>query len=266
MSLRSCQNIFWMVGSFRGVPSGGAFTKWYEMHYQSKTMETPEGSRIVQYICLNFHAKRDDSPKLSLAIKNKWSSGWIKSWFYFRVPCWRSSEGGKSVHALHTWMSELDYAAEPEVECLDDDPNEAAFIWATATIEGRDAVKEYVACKMYLLAVGFGFESVPLGMTLVSKVEIPLPLFAMGNVAGEYAARVLVLVVTEAEKVLGSFRPKEYDALCMVNILNNGCLNRALEQMGVPYSPPPPFLALKPRRQLLRNEKQRCRRDQPRKK
>jgi hypothetical protein len=228
-------------------------------------METPEGSRIVQYICLNFHAKRDDSPKLSLAIKNKWSSGWIKSWFYFRVPCWRSSEGGKSVHALHTWMSELDYAAEPEVECLDDDPNEAAFIWATATIEGRDAVKEYVACKMYLLAVGFGFESVPLGMTLVSKVEIPLPLFAMGNVAGEYAARVLVLVVMEAEKVLGSFRPKEYDALCMVNILNNGCLNRALEKMGVPYSPPP-FLALKPRMQLLRNEKQRCRRDQPQKK
>jgi hypothetical protein len=54
----------------------------------------------------------------------------------------------------------------------------------------------------------------------------------VGNIATEYAARVLAEVETEAEKVLGSFEPKEYDALCMVNILNGGRLNWVLEQMG----------------------------------
>jgi hypothetical protein len=199
---------FFAVGSFGGEPSGNAFVKRYELHYQPKTMETPEGDRIAQYGCLNFHAKRDGSSKLSLTIKNKWSSGWTKSWFYCQMPCWWSSKGGKSVHALHSWMSELDYAVEPKVECLDNDPNDAAFIQATATIRGRDAFEEYVACKMYQLAAGFGFESVPLGMTPVLKVDTALPLFAVGNVVVEHVDRVLVEIETEAEKVLGSLEPK----------------------------------------------------------
>jgi hypothetical protein len=90
------------------------------------------------------------------------------------------------VYALHSWMSELDYAIEPEVECPDNDPNDAAFVHAIATIGGRDAVKEYVVCKVYPLAVSFGFESAPLGTTPVSKVETPLPLFAMGTIAVEH--------------------------------------------------------------------------------
>jgi hypothetical protein len=101
---------------------------------------------------------------------------WRKSWLYCRVPCRQSSEGGKSVHALHSWISALDYAVEPEVECQDDDPNDVAFIRATATIGGNNAVEEYVACMMYPFVVGFIFESVPLGMTAMSKVETPLPL------------------------------------------------------------------------------------------
>jgi hypothetical protein len=183
----------------------------------------------VQYGCLNFHAKRDGSPKLSLTIKNKWSLGWMKLWLYCRVSCWRSSEGGKSVHALHTWMGELDYAVELEVECMDNDPNDVVFIWATATIRSRNAVEEYVVCKMYPLAIVFGFKSVPLGMTPVSKVKTPLPLFVVRSVATEYATRVLAEVETEAEKVLGSFMPKEYDTLYTANIQNDGHLNRVLE-------------------------------------
>jgi hypothetical protein len=204
---------FWMLGSFRGVPLGSAFAKRYELHYQPKTVETPEGDRIAQYGYLNFHDKRDGSPKLSLVIKNKWSSGWTKSWFYCRVPCRWSSEGGKSVHSLHSWMRKLDYAVEPKVECPDNNPNDAAFVWAIATISDHDDVKEYVVCKTYPLAAGFGFESVPLGTTLVSRVETPLPLFVVGNVAVEHTDRVLPEIETEAEKVLGSFRPKEHDAL-----------------------------------------------------
>jgi hypothetical protein len=62
---------FWAVGSFGGVPSGNAFVKWYELHYQPKTVETLEGDQITQYGCLNFCAKRNGSPKLSFSIMNK---------------------------------------------------------------------------------------------------------------------------------------------------------------------------------------------------
>jgi hypothetical protein len=66
---------FWAIGSFGGVPLGSAFAKRYELHYQPKTIVAPEGEQITQYGCLNFHAKRDSSLKLSLAIKNKWAVG-----------------------------------------------------------------------------------------------------------------------------------------------------------------------------------------------
>jgi hypothetical protein len=49
----------------------------------------------------------------------------------------------------------------------------------------------------------------------------------------------LAEVETEVEKVLWSFRPKEYDTPCTTNILNDGYLNRVLEQMRVPYAPCP---------------------------
>jgi hypothetical protein len=230
---------FWAVGSFGGVLLRNSFVKRYELHYQPKTIEIPEGERIAQYGCLNFHAKRDASLKLSLVIKNKWSAGWTKSWFYCRVPCRRSSKGGKSVYALHLCMSELDYAIEPKVECPDNDPNDAAFIQVTATIRGCDAVEECVTCKMYPLSASFGFESLPLGMTPVLKVETPLPLFDVGIVAAEHADCVLGEVEMEVERVLGSYGPREYDALGMVNIPNGSHLNRVLEQMGVPYASHP---------------------------
>jgi hypothetical protein len=55
------------------------------------------------------------------------------------------------MHALHSHMSELDYSIKPDVECPDNDPNDVAFILATATIGGHDVVEEYVVCKMYPL-------------------------------------------------------------------------------------------------------------------
>jgi hypothetical protein len=143
------------------------------------------------------------------------------------------------VHALHTQMSESNYAIEPEVACQDNDPNDAAFILATATIRGRDAVEEYVVCKMYLLAAGFIFKSIPLGTTPMSKVETPLQLFTVENAAAACAARVFVEVETEADKVLGSFGPKEYDTFYTANIPNGGSLNWVLEQMGLSFSPCP---------------------------
>jgi hypothetical protein len=67
-------------------------------------------------------------------------------------------------------MSELDYSIEPDVDCTDNDPNDAAFVRVTATIRGCDAIEEYVACMLYLLATTFGIENVALGMMPVLKV------------------------------------------------------------------------------------------------
>jgi hypothetical protein len=188
----------------------------------------------VQYRCLNFHAKRDGGPKLSLVIKNKWSSGWTGSWFYYHVPCMRCSEGGKSIYALHSWMGKLDYAIEPEVECPDNDPNDVASVRVTVTIGVRHAVEEYIECKIFPLAASFVFESMPLGTTPISKVENPLPLFAVGTIAAEHIDHFLAEVKMETEKVLGRFRPRQYDALKVVNILNGSRMNCVPEQLGVP--------------------------------
>jgi hypothetical protein len=238
-AITQLSKFFWAVGSFGGVPSANLFVKRYELHYQPKTVETPEGDQIAQYGCLNFHAKRDGGLKLSLVIKNKWSATWTKSWFYCHVPCRRCSGGGKCMYALHSWMSELDYAIEPEVDCPDNVPNDDAFVRATTTIEGCDAIEEYIACKIYPLAASFGFKSVPLGTTPMSKVQTPLPLFAVGTIAVEHAGCFLTEVKKEAERVLGSFGPREYDSLLVANIMYDSRLNHIHEQMGVPYFPCP---------------------------
>jgi hypothetical protein len=138
-------------------------------------------------------------------------------------------------------MGDLDYAVEPKVECLDNDPNNVAFVRATVTIGGYDAIEEYTVCKIFPLAASFGFESVPLGTTPMSKVEPPLLLFAVGTIVVEHADHFLAEVEMETKEVLGSFGLREYNALRVANIPNDGCLNHVLEQMGVPY-----FLALHP--------------------
>jgi hypothetical protein len=51
----------------------------------------------------------------------------------------------------------------------------------------------------------------------------------VGAIVVAYASHVLAKVETEAEKVLGSFGPREYDALVAVNIPNGGRLNRVFE-------------------------------------
>jgi hypothetical protein len=89
------------------------------------------------------------------------------------------------------------------------------------------------------LAAGFSFKSWPVGTTPMLKVETCLLLFAVGTIAVEHADHFLVEVGIDAERVLGSFWPREYDALAVVNILNSGRLNRVFEHMWVPYVPHP---------------------------
>jgi hypothetical protein len=202
-------------------------------------VETPKGEMFTQYGCLKFPAKRDGGPKLGLAIKNKWSMGWTKTWFYCCVPCLCNSKGGKSVYALHSQMNVLDYTVVPEVKCPDDDTNDTTFIQVTTTMWGQDTVEEFMACKMYPLASCFGIRGVTIGTTHVSKVWISLSLFPIEAVSAESASHILVDVETEAERILGSIRPREDDVLTMMKLPNGGYLNHIFEQMGVAYAPHP---------------------------
>jgi hypothetical protein len=97
---------------------------------------------------------------------------------------------------------------------------------------GRDIVEEFVACKMLLLASSFSFRDMTINTTRVSNIWMSLPLFPIEPASTGDAAWVLAEVETKAERYLGSFRPREYDALLMANLQNKGRLNQVLDQMG----------------------------------
>jgi hypothetical protein len=77
---------FWAVMSFSENPNDDGFAKRYELHYQPKNVGGDGGDYYQQFGCINFHGRRGNRAKLTPAIKNKWSSGWMKAWFYCKVP------------------------------------------------------------------------------------------------------------------------------------------------------------------------------------
>jgi hypothetical protein len=101
--------------------------------------------------------------------------------------------------------------------------NDVTFVRVTLTIGGCDAVKEFVAYVMYSLASSFDFRDVTVGTTAESKVKIPLPIFLVEPVAAKDAGHFLAKVETDAARILGSFRPKEHDAL-MTRKASKWCL------------------------------------------
>jgi hypothetical protein len=106
-------------------------------------------------------------------------------------------------------------------------------------IGGRDAVEEFMACGMYLLLFGLGFNNVTNSATTVSKVMVPLPIFLMEPASTQSADHFLAKVETDVKQILGSYGPKEHDAFLDVKLPNGGRLNWMFEQMGVPYAPQP---------------------------
>jgi hypothetical protein len=141
---------------------------------------------------------------------------------------------------LRSQMSALVYEVEPTVDYPDTDVNDAAFVRARTMIGGRTTVEEFLACGMYHSSVGFGFMNVIDGTTVMSKVEVPLPVFLVSKVNvvdGTSADRFLVKVETNAERILGSYKPMEHDACMATNVPNGSRLIRVFEQMGVPCAP-----------------------------
>jgi hypothetical protein len=118
-----------------------------------------------------------------------------------------------------------------------------------------------MACKMYPPASSFGFKGVTLGTTPVSRVRTPLLVFLVEMVSVENTRHILAKVETEVEKILGSFGPKEYDALTTAKLPNGERLNRVFEQMGLAYALRP-LPGSEASQMARKSEKLRCQRNQ----
>jgi hypothetical protein len=66
-------------------------------------------------------------------------------------------QGGKSVHALYSHMSTLEFLTEPPV-------GRPVSMLPSSRLLGRHVV-EYLAYDQYPLSASFGFEAVPNGVT-----------------------------------------------------------------------------------------------------
>jgi hypothetical protein len=86
--------------SFGGKPSGDGFAKCYELHYQLKKVGGDSGDKYQKFGCINFHGRQGSGVKLTPTIKNKWSSGLMKAWFYCMVPRHLCDQGGNSSHPV----------------------------------------------------------------------------------------------------------------------------------------------------------------------
>jgi hypothetical protein len=208
--------------SFGGKPNGDGFVKHYELHYQPKKVGAGGGEQYQQFDCINFHGRRGSEAKLTPTIKNKWSAGWMKAWFYYKVPRHLCEEGGKIVHILRSYMCSLDFQMEPPFDCADNNSGDVAFIQVTKFIRGRDVVEEFIACGMYPLAFGAGFDMVATRMTPISKLKVSLPKFTVVRKDdNEDDAQFLVRVELKAEGIVGSYIKSEHDAF-LAHLRNGG--------------------------------------------
>jgi hypothetical protein len=78
----------WAVVSLGGIPSTDGFAKRYELHYQPKKIDFDGAIVQAQFRCINFHVKHYGGvgARLMVVVKNKWSAGWTRAWFYCKVP------------------------------------------------------------------------------------------------------------------------------------------------------------------------------------
>jgi hypothetical protein len=211
--------------NFGGEPSSISFAKRYELHYQLKKVEVDGGEKFQQFSCLNFHVRRGGRAKLTPAVKNKWSSGWMRVWFYCKVHVHVCSQGWKTVHVLCSHMCGLDFWTEPPFDYAVDDSRDIAFARAT---KFQDVVEEFLACGKYPLVAGVSFDRVTDGVTPVSRLKLPLPKFVVIKKDDEDDVQFLARVELDFEGVVGSYTYLEHNA-CVASLCNEGCLNCVFE-------------------------------------
>jgi hypothetical protein len=96
-------------------------------------------------------------------------------------------------------------------------------------------MEEFIACGMYPLATGAGFDRVATCMTPVAKLKVPLPKFAaVRKDDNEDDVQFLVRVELEAEGIIGRYTKAKHDA-CLAHVRNGGRMNHVFELAGVAY-------------------------------
>jgi hypothetical protein len=116
--------------SFGGKPSGDGLAKRYELHYQLKKVGANGGEKYQLFGCINFHGRRGSGLNLTPVIKNKRSAGWMKAWFYGKVPKHLCAQGEKTVHILYSYMCSLEFRTEPPSTML-------TMTWGTLPLSRR---------------------------------------------------------------------------------------------------------------------------------
>jgi hypothetical protein len=140
----------WAVTSYGGRPIADVFAQYYKLHYQNKKihLEGCETTHAAQFGCITFQPSRYGARvKLTLAVRNKWTSDWDSNWFYCRVPSEHLADvWGKGNYPLRSTMTLLDYLSDAPFKCGPGDTNVAAFAEATTIIGGHDVVEEFLSC------------------------------------------------------------------------------------------------------------------------
>jgi hypothetical protein len=85
------------------------------------------------------------------------------------------------MHIMCSYMCSLEFRTDPPFDYANDDLGDIAFVQATKFIGGRDVVEEFIACGMYPLATGAGFDRVATCTTLVTKLKVPLLKFTAAH-------------------------------------------------------------------------------------
>jgi hypothetical protein len=95
-------------------------------------------------------------------------------------------------------------------------------------------VEDFVVCGMQSLAAGVGFDKVATLMTPVSKLKVPLSKFVVVHKDDKDDVQFLARVELEAEGIVGSYTHPEHE-VCIMNLHNEGRLNRVFELAEVAY-------------------------------
>jgi hypothetical protein len=128
-------------------------------------------------------------------------------------------------------MTKLEFVTEPSYQCPE--AGDLAFVKATRTIGGRDAIEEYTACELLPLSASFYLGVILEGETPVSKLMVPLPNFPVARRPDETNDGFWVRVEIAVVNIVGRGEHR----VCIEKLPNGGQVNRVFEQAGVPYEP-----------------------------
>jgi hypothetical protein len=205
----------WAVTSCGIYLTANVFAQHYELHYQNKKihLEGCETTLFAQFGYITFHPSQyGGQVKITLAVKNKWTSGWDSHWFYCRVSSEELADvWGKGSYPLRSKMTLLDYLVDTPFECSPEVVDVAAFIEATSIIGGRDAVEEILACGIWSLNDSCDFE-VETKETPLSKVTMPMlkvtPIIGMKESEAVFEMRI----INAHNLLVGNYNVVEHNA------------------------------------------------------